>query len=82
MKEFHVPSDLGRIPGKIDCDEGFTNFTTDQWRSFFTIYTTAVLWDNLSADDHKILTHFVRVCTILVGQIIEIDLIREAHSRP
>src|SRR5438270_1593224 len=25
--------------------------------------------------------HFVRVCTILVGRIIEIDLMRKAHSR-
>ena len=81
MKEFHVLSDLGRIPGKIDCGEGFTNFTADQWRSFFTIYATTVLWDHLPADDRKILTHFIRVCTILVGRIIEIDLMREAHSR-
>jgi len=30
MKEFYVPSDLGRMLGKIDCSEGFTNFTADQ----------------------------------------------------
>jgi hypothetical protein len=30
MDEFQVPSDLGRIPGKIHCGEGFSNFTTDQ----------------------------------------------------
>jgi len=30
MDEFQVPSDLGRIPGKIHCSEGFSNFTADQ----------------------------------------------------
>ena len=30
MNEFQVPADLGRIPGKIYCGEGFSNFTADQ----------------------------------------------------
>ncbi|GBC46515.2 hypothetical protein GLOIN_2v1786147 [Rhizophagus irregularis DAOM 181602=DAOM 197198] len=29
MDEFKVPSDLGLIPGKIHCGEGFSNFTAD-----------------------------------------------------
>ena len=29
----------------------------------------------------KILTHFVRVCSILVSRILEIELIEEAHER-
>ncbi|EXX70393.1 hypothetical protein RirG_087920 [Rhizophagus irregularis DAOM 197198w] len=29
MDEFQIPSDLGRIPGKIHSREGFTNFTAD-----------------------------------------------------
>ena len=44
MNEFCVPSDLGRIPSKIYCGEGFSNFTADQWRIFFTIYTMVILW--------------------------------------
>jgi hypothetical protein len=31
MDEFKVPFDLGRIPGKVDCGDGFSNFTADQW---------------------------------------------------
>ena len=31
MNEFQIPSDLGRIPGKIHAGEGFSNFTADQW---------------------------------------------------
>ena len=81
MNEIHVPTDLGRIPGKIDCGEGFTNFTADQWRSFITIYATTTLWEFLPTKDRKILTHFVRVCTILVNRIIETALMNEAHLR-
>ena len=38
MNEFRVPSDLGRIPGKINCGEGFSNFTADQC-GFFSPFT-------------------------------------------
>ena len=31
MNEFQLPSDIGRIPNKVDCGEGFSNFTADQW---------------------------------------------------
>jgi len=30
MNKFQVPADLGRISGKIHCEEGFSNFTADQ----------------------------------------------------
>ena len=29
MNEFQIPADLGRIPRKIHCGEGFSNFTAD-----------------------------------------------------
>ncbi|CAB4440138.1 unnamed protein product [Rhizophagus irregularis] len=67
MNEFQIPSDLDRIPGKIYSGEGFANFTADQWRLFFNIYTTVALWDHLSVVDRKILTHYVRICSILVS---------------
>jgi len=67
MNEFQIPSDLGQILSKIHEGEGFSNFTADQWRIFFTVYTTVSLWKHLSIVDRKILTHFVRICTILVS---------------
>jgi len=81
MSRFQVPADLGRIPGKVDGGEGFSNFTADQWRIFFTIYATVSLWEHLSETDRRILNHFVRVCSILVGRIIEFGLMEEAHRR-
>ena len=81
MNQIQVPADLGRIPRKIDCGEGFSNFTADQWRTFFTIYATTSLWEYLSAIDRTILTHFVRVCSVLVGRILTFDLMAEATER-
>jgi hypothetical protein len=81
MNQFHVPADLGRIPRKIDCGEGFSNFTADQWRNFITIYATVLLWEHLPIPDRKILTYFVRVCSTLVCRILEIDSIREANEK-
>src|SRR5437764_11882823 len=81
MNQIQVAADLGRIPQKIDRGEGFTNFTADQWRTFFTIYAITSLWEYLSAIDRTILTHFVRVCSVLVGRILTFDLIEEAAER-
>jgi hypothetical protein len=81
MNQFQVPADLSRIPRKIDCGEGFSNFTADQWRTFFTIYATVSLWEYLPEIDRKILTHFVRICSVLVNRIIELDSLQEAHKR-
>ena len=79
MGEFQVPADLGRIPSKIYSEKGFTNFTADQWKNFFLIYATVVLWDHLSSIDCKILTYFVRVCTILVRRIVDVNEMEEVH---
>ncbi|POG71051.1 hypothetical protein GLOIN_2v1775288 [Rhizophagus irregularis DAOM 181602=DAOM 197198] len=79
MDEFQIPSDLGRIPGKIHSGEEFTNFTADQWQIFFTIYLTVLLWEHLSDVDRRILNYFVRICLILVNQILESNLADEAH---
>lgn len=81
MNQFSVPADIGRIPGKIYCGEGFSNFTADQWKIFFTIYSTVSLWDHLGNDDRKILTYFVRVCQLFVNRIVEVDIMTEVHQK-
>src|SRR2546423_2860185 len=80
INEFQVLTDLGRILGKIHSGEGFSNFTADQWKNFFLIYATVVLWDHFSYINRKMLTYFVRVCTILVRRIVHFDDIKEAHK--
>ena len=80
MNNFQVPTDLGRIPANIHGSEGFSNFTADQWRNFFLIYATVLLWEHLPPKDRKILTYFVRVCRILVRRIVEVNEMDEAHN--
>ena len=65
-----VPSDIGRIPNKIATGDGFSRFTTDQWKTFILIYATTITWNLLKDEDRKILSYFVRVCNILVCRII------------
>ena len=79
MDEFQVSADLGQIFGKIYSEESFTNFTADQWKNFFLIYTTVILWDHLSSIDCKILTYFIKVYTILVRRIVNVKEMEEAH---
>ena len=43
MQNFQIPSDIGRIPGKVNSGDGFSSFTADQWQNFITIYATVVL---------------------------------------
>src|ERR1700722_12125502 len=81
MEKFQVPADLGQIPGKIHCGEGFSSYTADQWQNFFLIYATVVLWDYLPSKDKEILIHFIRVCIILVRQIVDISEMEKAHRR-
>ena len=46
-----------------------------------TSYAMVALWEHLLTKDRQILTHFVRICTILVSLIVQINLMREAHQR-
>ena len=43
INKFQVLADLSQIPGKIHCEEGFSNFIADQWKIFITIYATIAL---------------------------------------
>ena len=43
MQNFQIPSNIGRIPGKVNSGDGFSNFTADQWQNFITVYATIVL---------------------------------------
>ncbi|PKC55131.1 hypothetical protein RhiirA1_403115 [Rhizophagus irregularis] len=63
MDYIELPSDIGRIPPKIAIgNEGFSNLTADQWKTFIMIYSTPILWDMLDNNNRKILGHFVQAC--------------------
>jgi hypothetical protein len=80
MNNIHPPSEIGRIPHKIDIGEGFSNLTANEWKNFFLIYARVVLWDFLDQEDRKILVHFSQACSILVRRIVTIKNLDDAHE--
>ncbi|GBC14972.2 hypothetical protein GLOIN_2v1474510 [Rhizophagus irregularis DAOM 181602=DAOM 197198] len=82
MDHVDLPPDIGRIPPKIAIgNDGFSNLTADQWKTFIMIYSTTILWDMLDDNDRKILGHFVRACNLLVARFITEDDLKEAQEK-
>ncbi|GBB97394.1 hypothetical protein RclHR1_29870002 [Rhizophagus clarus] len=82
MDHVELPSDIGRIPPKIAIgNDGFSNLTADQWKTFIMIYSTNILWDMLDNNDRKILGHFVQTCNLLVARFITENDLKEAQER-
>ena len=44
ITSFVVPSDVGRIPRKIET--GFSGFTADQYKNWITIFSVPALWNS------------------------------------
>lgn len=80
MNNIHPPSEIGRIPHKIDIGKGFSNLTANEWKNFFLIYARVVLWDFLGQEDRKILIHFSQACSILVRRIVTLENLNVAHD--
>lgn len=82
MDHIDLPSDIGRIPPKIAIgNDGFSNLTADQWKTFIMIYSTTILWDMLDDNDRKILGYFVQACYLLVTRLVTEDDLKEAQER-
>src|SRR4051812_26580824 len=48
MKHVDLPSDIGQISAKIAIgNDGFSNLTADQWKTFIMIYSTTALCSDL-----------------------------------
>lgn len=45
------------------------------------IYATPIIWDLLDGVDWEILANFVKVCYLLVSQIINEEKLSEAHNQ-
>jgi len=81
MNEFQVLANIGRIPGKIHCGKGFSNFTADQWHIFISIYAIVVLWEYLGQVDRKILNYLVQICQSFTQRNLEEILLNEIHDK-
>ena len=61
-----LPSDVGRIPCKID--SGFSGFKADQFKTWITVYSIPALHQILPNEHIECWRHFVLACRILCKQ--------------
>ena len=61
-----VPSDIGRIPHKID--SGFSSFTADQFKNWVVYFSIIALRDILLPNDLECWRHFVLACRVLCSR--------------
>jgi hypothetical protein len=80
-KLIKIPTDISKIPYKINTREGFSGFTTDQWKNFILIYATTITWNLLQKSDRAIFANFVCACNILICRTISKNRLEEAHKQ-
>lgn len=73
-----VPSDIGRIPYKIE--SGFSSFTADQFKNWVLHFSLLTLRDKLSDEHFQCWKHFVLACRILSSKAITLHNIKLADA--
>ena len=78
INNFEVPTDVGRIPGKIA--SGFADFTADQWKHWIIVYSLIALKNRLPDRNYKCWTKFVHACILFCSVRLTPNIIRQAHT--
>ena len=78
VDNFIVPSDVGRIPRKIET--GFSGFTADQLKNWIILYSIQALYGILPETDFECWRHFVLACRILSRKSLCQSDIELAHA--
>lgn len=76
IDDFEVPSDLGRIPNKIQ--SGFASFTADQWKNWTLYFSIPCLTGILPSQHLEIWKHFVKACYLLCSYVMTHEMLVEA----
>ena len=74
INAFVVPSDIGRIPIKIQ--SGFSSFISDQWKNWSIYFSIVVLHDVLEQEVLECWRHFVLACRILCARHITLERVK------
>ena len=78
VKQFVVPSNLGRLPLQIESN--YLRFKAAQWSVWITIYSPVVLRGILPDEHYKCWLMFVRACAILTQRIVRVTEIETADK--
>lgn len=68
VDNIHVPSDVGRIPRKIETK--FSGFTADQFKNWVTLFSIPTLFDQIDPIHLECWRHFVLACRLLCQKSI------------
>ncbi|CAB4011940.1 Hypothetical predicted protein [Paramuricea clavata] len=78
VDEVHVPTNIGRLPGKIA--KSFSGFTADQWKNWVTIFSPYALYDILSEDHYRCWLQFVKACKLVCTPMVYLRDVASCHS--
>ncbi|XP_058880312.1 uncharacterized protein LOC131737148 [Acipenser ruthenus] len=73
IDDFEVPSDLGRIPNKIQ-----SSFTADQWKNWTLYFSIPCLTGILPSQHLEIWKLFVKACYLLCSYVMTHEMLVEA----
>lgn len=78
VDSFRVPSDIGRIPRKVETN--FSGFTADQYKNWTIFYSIPCLFEVIDSNHLECWRHFVLACRLLCRKIITITDVNMADA--
>jgi len=78
MSDIKVPSDIGRIPGKIS--ECYKRMKADEWKHWTLVYSLYCLRDVVPVRHYNMWSVFVAACKIISRRSITKAQIEEGHN--
>ena len=78
VDKFVVPSDIGRLPRKIET--GFSGFTADQFKNWIVFFSIPALYNILPREHLECWRHFVLACRILCQHSLSKDEVSLADA--
>ena len=74
----HVPTNIGRIPGKIA--KSFSGFTTEQWKMWVAVFSPYALNGILPDVHYRCWLHFVKACRLICTPLVELQDVASSYS--
>ena len=74
----HVPTNIGRIPGKIA--KSFAEFTADQWKNWVTIFSLYTLYGILPEEHYRCWLLFIKACKLICTPLVQLRDVASCHT--
>lgn len=71
MADIHPPSNVGRIPGKIEA--GFASLTANEWRNWITIYAPICTKGLVADKEYDLISKLSKAVCLMCTKVITVD---------